>query len=578
MADASIVFEKIKRCAIYTRKSSTPPLEQEITSLQSQRLICAAYIASQQHKGWTDIGKQYEDSGISGATLDRPGLQEMISDIEEGHIDVVLVYKLDRISRTLLDFVRLMDLFERFGVVFVSITQNFDTSDSMGRLIRNVLLTFAQFEREIASDRMRDKKVLMKQHGRWAGGTPPIGYDLKGGKLIVNPQEALAVKCIFETYVREGSISKTYRTLLAEGHRRKIWRSRSGGRHGGTPISLTSLHHVLANPVYIGELTHYRQRHLGIHTPIIDKDLWDRAQVVLEERRQLRPNHPNYVLAGLLRDAYGRKMVASRPRNHNAGQSTYESAPARWAARRDLRILRVKANQIEPLVLNSILGLLQDHSELRSLLLANGEFGRDLDALARAGMPAAVRLKAMRIDRLREANKLLVARVEIAFDRVRLFLRSAAIAGYLKWDGVGLFRMTDLELLRAKRLHEIEIPVHLYRQRRVSWLQIEPCRNEAVPNKALVSLLDRAKAASELLYAQRDQALGDIAYAAGTKPCTFSRLVRLTYLAPDIVASILDGTQPSELTRGTLLKQDLPLDWAMQRRQLGFPALSEVPA
>jgi DNA invertase Pin-like site-specific DNA recombinase len=203
------------RCAIYTRKSFQPPLGQEITSLESQRAICSSYILSQQHKGWIELTKHYEDSGRSGASLDRPALRELMSDIENGLIEIVVVYKLDRISRTLLDFVRLMDFFERYGVVFVAITQNFDTSDSMGRLVRNVLLTFAQFEREIASDRMRDKRMVMKQNGLWTGGDAPLGYDLRRGRLFPNDLEAPAVRCIFETYVATKRVSAVHKTHSA---------------------------------------------------------------------------------------------------------------------------------------------------------------------------------------------------------------------------------------------------------------------------------------------------------------------------------------------------------------------------
>jgi DNA invertase Pin-like site-specific DNA recombinase len=178
-----------RRCAIYTRRSAECPRIQEITSLESQRSICSSYIASQQHKGWVEIAKHYDDEK-TGAHLRRPALQELLADVETGQVDVVLVYKLDRITRTLLDFVRLIDMFDRFGVVFVAITQNFDTSDSMGRLIRNLLLTFAQFEREIAGDRIRDKRRVLCERGRWSGGNAPTGYELRNRKLVVHKQEA----------------------------------------------------------------------------------------------------------------------------------------------------------------------------------------------------------------------------------------------------------------------------------------------------------------------------------------------------------------------------------------------------
>jgi len=190
---------------------------------------------------------------------------------------------MDRITRTLLDFVRLIDLFERFGVTFVAITQNFDTSDSMGRLIRNVLLTFAQFEREIASDRMRDKKMMMKKRGMWTGGNAPIGYDLRRGRLVVNPAEEVIVKCVFDTFVATASVSAAYQRIKALGFRRKSWRAKNGARMGGNPIPWTSLHHLLRNPVYVGDVTYRGERYPGVHQPIVDPGIWRKAQGLLAE-------------------------------------------------------------------------------------------------------------------------------------------------------------------------------------------------------------------------------------------------------------------------------------------------------
>jgi len=558
------------RCAIYTRKSAAPPLGQEITSLQSQRSICSAYIASQQHKGWREIEKLYEDAGRTGANLNRPALQELLTDIEEGLVDVVLVYKLDRITRTLLDFIRLIDLFERYGVVFVSITQNFDTSDSMGRLIRNVLLTFAQFEREISSDRIRDKKMVMKQSGRWTGGDAPIGYDLKKGKLVINSIEAEAVRCIYETYIEEKRLSAVHKALIARGHRRKVWKSVAGERRGGTPISLTSLHHVLQNPVYIGEVTYRGERFPGLHEPILEPAIWEKAQEVLAERRLFKPRLAEHQLAGLLWDAIGRRMNARQSRNGVGSHRYYESAPCAWAARRELKILRVAAGQIEGLVCTAIQQHLVDPAGLRRMLLDHGVTGRDLNQLCEAGPATAVRLQALRARQLAGVYKQLIARVEVGFDRVHLSLRSASLVALLRWNGVGLFRMNNLEIAFSKQVHGIEIPIHLYRQRRENWLPVKPCEVQTKPEPSLLNLLDDAREAQRLLLKQRDHSLSELAWSVGKKPLHFSRLIRLNYLAPDILAAIVDGTQPPCLTRGLLMKTDLPLDWALQRRLLGF--------
>jgi DNA invertase Pin-like site-specific DNA recombinase len=566
-----------KRCAIYTRKSAAPPTQQEVTSLQSQRSICSSYIASQQHKGWTEITKGYEDAGRTGANLDRPALQQLLTDIENGFVDVVLVYKLDRITRTLLDFVRLIDFFERFGVTFVSITQNFDTSDSMGRLIRNVLLTFAQFEREIASDRIRDKKMVLKQSGRWTGGDPPVGYDLRQGRLVPNAAEAAAVRCAYETYVSEQRISAVHKALVNGGHRRKVRRTASGNKVGGTPLSLTSLHHILKNPVYIGEVTYRGERFPGVHDPIIERRLWDQAQEVLKAREQAKPRISEHLLAGLLWDAYGRRMNARQSRLGRGSHAYYESAPSAWAVRRSLKVLRIKADQIEALVLHALQELLSGPAALRELLLTAGTMGSEIDALTAHGSAAAVMLGNIRLSRRASTYKLLVSRVEVGFDRLRISVRVDALTAFLRWDGVGLFQLADLALLRAKQLHTLEVPVHLYRLRRETWLPVSPCAEPSRPDQQLTILLEDAREAQRLLYLHRDRSLTEIAWSVGKKPKVFSQLVRLNYLAPDILAAITDGRQPLTVTRGMLMKQDLPLDWALQRRQLGFHPVHALP-
>ena len=571
-----------KRCAIYTRKSLEPPLGQEITSLESQRAICSSYIASQQHKGWVELAKSYEDCGRSGANLERPALRELTADVERGLVDIVVVYKLDRISRTLLDFVRLMDFFERYGVVFVAITQNFDTSDSMGRLIRNVLLTFAQFEREIAIDRMRDKKMVMKQRGLWTGGDAPIGYDLRCGKLVVNSLEAPAVQRAFEVFVETKRISAVHKTLMAEGYRRKLWKTKSGSLKGGGPIAPTSLHHILQNPVYIGDVTYRKERHPGIHQPIVDRPLWECAQLVLKERQQFKPRQPGHILTGILFDSHGRRMHARGfPRHGSKGLHFiryYESAVQRWALAQKVRPARAQADQLETLVLESLKALLADRARIRPILMQAGIFGSLLDELCDSSPAAALRLGRLRVQQISASVKALLNRVELAPDCIRVVVRDFALAKFIGWDGVGVFGLTDLELSRAIQMHVLVIPVAVNRYRKISWLPLERRPKECGSrDPRLVQLLEEARSAQDLVFNNRDKSVSEVARSAGRRVGSFSRLVRLNYLAPDIVAAIIDGTQPPELTRRRLIECDLPIDWALQRRLLGFPSKYEVP-
>jgi DNA invertase Pin-like site-specific DNA recombinase len=572
-----------KRCAIYTRKSLEPPLGQEVTSLESQRAICSSYIMSQQHKGWFELARSYEDLGRSGANLDRPALRELVADIERGLVDIVVVYKLDRISRTLLDFVRLIDFFDRYRVAFVAITQNFDTSDSLGRLIRNVLLTFAQFEREIASDRMRDKKMVMKQRGLWTGGDAPIGYDLRCGKLIANSLEAPAIRRAFEVYVETKRLSAVHKTLVAEAYRRKLWKTKSGTLKGGSPISLSSLHYVLHNPVYIGDVTYKREQHRGIHQPIVDRSLWECAQAVLKERQQFKPRQPTHILTGVLYDSQGRRMHArGYPRRGAKGSEFvryYASAVEKWALSQKVRPARAQADQLERLVLESIKELLADRVRLRPILMQASIFGSVLDALCDSAPASAIRLGKLRIRQLSGAAKALLSRVEIAPDCVRLVLRAFALAKFIGWDGVGNFALTDLELDRATQMHVLVIPVSVSRQRKISWLPLRRrAKDCSSPDSRLVRLMQEARSAQSLVFGNRDHSVSDLARMAGRRVGSFSRLVRLNYLAPDIVAAILDGTQPADLTRRRLIECDLPIDWALQRRLLGFPPSDELPA
>ena len=565
-----------RRCAIYTRKSFDAPPGQEVTSLESQRAICSSYIASQQHKGWIEVAKPYDDAGKSGANLARPALQDLLSDVEAGVVEIVVVYKLDRITRTLLDFVRLIDFFERYGVAFVSITQNFDTSDSMGRLIRNVLLTFAQFEREIASDRMRDKKMVMKQRGLWTGGDAPIGYDLKKGRLVVNEPEARAVRCIFETYAETKRIAATHKRLIAEGHRRKIRRLKSGERRGGGLISLTSLHHVLGNPVYIGDLTYRGQRQPGIHVPIIEPALWDAVQAVRKEREQFKPRQPRHLLTGILVDAFGRRMLAREIGRGPASGRYYASAFAAWAMRQKIRPMRIKADAIERLVIEVLKRLLSERTRLRPLLMKAGYHGLQIDDLSDAATAAAVRIERLTIVQLSAALKSLMHRVEVGDERVFLTLRIDALADFIAWDGIGLFSHAESNLARTGLTHVEEVAISMARERRKTWLPLSPHTAPTAPCPKLLELIEQARDAQALAYRYRRQTVSELAHALKRKPASFSRLVRLNYLAPDIVAAIVDGTQPADLTRRRLLECDLPLDWSLQRRLLGFPARQEM--
>ncbi|MCA3324905.1 MAG: recombinase family protein [Roseomonas sp.] len=266
------------RCAIYTRKSSEEGLDMEFNSLDAQREACEAYIASQRSEGWAAIREPYDDGGVSGGTLDRPALQRLLADVEAGLIDVIVVYKIDRLSRSLMDFAKLVDIFDRNQVTFVSVTQSFNTTTSMGRLTLNILLSFAQFEREVIGERIRDKFAASRKRGMWMGGYVPLGYNVRDRKLLVNEAEAATVRMIFKRFVAIGSATKLAKALVAEGVRTK----------SGRLIDKGYIYRLLNSRVYLGEATHKDASYPGEHAPIIDRSLWDKVHSILQTSPRLR--------------------------------------------------------------------------------------------------------------------------------------------------------------------------------------------------------------------------------------------------------------------------------------------------
>jgi DNA invertase Pin-like site-specific DNA recombinase len=273
----------IRRCAIYTRKSTEEGLEQDFNSLQAQREACEAFIASQSGEGWRLIKTAYDDGGLSGGTMERPALRTLLSDIEDGQVDVIVVYKVDRLTRSLADFAKMVEVFDAHGVSFVAVTQQFNTTSSMGRLTLNVLLSFAQFEREVTGERIRDKIAASKKKGMWMGGFVPVGYVKRDRSLAIDEQEAATVRLIFRRYNDLKSVRLLKQDLDRGGLVSKIRTGKNGLRMGGKPYSRGKLYKLLSNPIYKGEIRHLKACHPGQHQPIIDSGLWDKTQRLLAE-------------------------------------------------------------------------------------------------------------------------------------------------------------------------------------------------------------------------------------------------------------------------------------------------------
>jgi len=282
---AGLIMEKVKlRCAIYTRKSHEEGLEQEFNSLDAQRLSAENYIASQANEGWVLIPTQYNDGGFSGGNLERPALKRLLQDIKDRKIDCIVVYKIDRLTRSLLDFSKIIELLDEHKCSFVAVTQSFNTSNSMGRLMLNVLLSFAQYERELTSERIRDKFEASSKQGIWMGGNPPLGYDPKDRKLEINEQEAKVVKLIYQSFIENESVTETARSMNALGHKTKTWQSTSGKIYHGTNFSKNGIRHILQNPVYSGKVTHKGKAYDGQHKAIIKPEIWEKTQGIFTTR------------------------------------------------------------------------------------------------------------------------------------------------------------------------------------------------------------------------------------------------------------------------------------------------------
>ena len=362
MSDA---LKRRQRCAVYTRKSSEEGLDQEYNSIDAQRDAGHAYIASQRAEGWIPVSDDYDDGGFSGGSMDRPALQRLMQDIEAGLIDIVVVYKIDRLTRSLADFSKMVEVFERRGVSFVSVTQQFNTTTSMGRLMLNVLLSFAQFEREVTGERIRDKIAASKRKGMWMGGMPPLGYDVENRRLVPNPQEAKLVRQIFQRFVELGSSTKLVRELKLDGATSKAWTTQDGKVRIGKAIDKSLIYKMLVNRTYLGEIGHKSVWYPGQHPSLIDQKTWDEVQAILATNSRVRANNTRaqtpFLLKGLVFGIDGRALAPWHTTKRKTGR-VYRY----YVSQRDLKehagasgLPRLPAAELESAVLGQIRGLLR---------------------------------------------------------------------------------------------------------------------------------------------------------------------------------------------------------------------------
>jgi DNA invertase Pin-like site-specific DNA recombinase len=427
------------RCAVYTRKSSEEGLEQSFNSLDAQREACAAYIDSQRNEGWVPLDDRYDDGGYSGGTLERPALQRLIRDIEAGTVDTVVCYKIDRLSRSLTDFAKLVDVFERNSVTFVSVTQSFCTTTSMGRLTLNILLSFAQFERELAGERIRDKFAASRRKGIFMGGHPPLGYDIRDRKLVVNPAEAELVRLIFRRFLDLGSALLLVRELNAQGHRTKSWTTQAGTFREGRRFDKGTLYRILRNRVYVGEAVHKGRSYAGEHEPIIDRETWERGHEVLTTNARRRGNEARArtpaPLRGLMRCTNcGSAMTPTHTRRRGRLYRYYVCLGASRRGYDTCPVRSIAADEVEGLVLRQVRRLLASPElVVRTITAVRRENGtaedtelEDGDVIEALGALEPVWDELYPAEQAR-ILRLLIERIDVAPDGISVTLHAAGI-------------------------------------------------------------------------------------------------------------------------------------------------------
>jgi site-specific DNA recombinase len=560
-----------QRCAIYTRKSTEEGLDQAFNSLDAQREACEAYIASQAGLGWQLIAASYNDGGISGGHMDRPALQRLLSDIERGLVDVVVVYKIDRLTRSLMDFAKMVAVFDQHEVSFVSVTQQFNTTTSMGRLTLNVLLSFAQFEREVTAERIRDKIAASKKKGMWMGGLPPLGYDVENKQLVVNESEAKVIRDLFRLYLEIGSVRRLKLAANERGLQTKSYTYKDGRSVGGKSFSRGHLYALLSNPIYIGEVRHRGKRYPGQHKAIVDPDIWHGVQNLLASNAVRRKRRENVtetsLLTGLLYDETGDRLSPSHATKQDKRYRYYISHRLMQSHAEGQEGWRLPARELETTIVRALTDVLEDPQ--RIVDLATGD---NPDPI----LIRTIRAKAQRLaDRLTsdhpveqvECLRQIVVRVDIRPGRLSIELNHKKMLQMLECSDNADSNREDVRKPMA-----IDVPFAIRRRGVEARIVLDNGRSDQPqPDYKLIEAVAKAHDWFEQMNSGRASSVQEIAASEGMARSDVSSALPLAFLAPDIVSAILAGTQPIDLTWERLKRAvPLPSCWHKQRRILGF--------
>lgn len=545
------------RCAIYTRKSSEEGLEQEFNSLHAQREACEAYVVSQRHEGWKALPNAYDDGGYSGGSMERPGLQRLLADIQAGLIDIVVVYKVDRLTRALGDFARMVEAFDARGVSFVSVTQAFNTTSSMGRLTLNVLLSFAQFEREVTGERIRDKIAASKKKGLWMGGFVPMGYAANGRTLTIVEGDAIIIRRVYARFLALGSILRLKDELDRDGIVTRAFTSASNRGWGARPFSLGHLRRILTNPVYAGEILHKGERFKALHPAIVATETFAAVQALLangkRESRVRTGAAAINLLAGLISDADGRPFQtdhakkANRRYRYYVGQSDGEKR------------LRVPAGEIESLVIQALATHLCDRAWLMATLMpldASPELIDDFDWEAAV---CAAELRHVVSSRQRAMLLQLAERIVLRRDGLTITLKPDPF-------GVGLWEDTRPD----SALVAIEVPARFVARGQKLHLVMPPQAGEgpqAPLDKAMIKTLARAVTWYDDLVTGKASSIREIADQEKVSERYVAQLLPLALLKPALVEAALEGAGSLTIANGDIAKGVvLPMAWESQER------------
>ena len=557
--------KKTLRCAIYTRKSTEEGLEQDFNSLHAQREACEAYVKSQAGEGWMPLKTLFDDGGFSGGSMERPALQKLLADIDGGHVDVVVVYKVDRLTRSLADFAKIVERFDKRGVSFVSVTQSFNTTTSMGRLTLNVLLSFAQFEREVAGERIRDKVAASRKKGMWMGGTVPTGYDVGKRKLVPNPQEAETVRLMFRRYLELRSTDLLRRELKAKGVVSKIRTTQTGKQLGGHPFGRGALNCLLQNRLYVGEVVFQGVAYPGQHEAIVDRDLFDQAQAIMEKNRRLKLDRPKTKLAfplmALIFDDRGNIMTPGQGQKGGNRRYRYYVSRALISGERANAgsIPRVPAQPVEDIVLGTM------HRLLGAPAVASGDTAhidlieRARRALHRIEVGASsiiLRLDPNVLDANAQGEHRPKRGDERHLDAPRARL-GAGVAVDLDRDDLVL-TISIRAKFRGGQHHIIALDGSLDAQQFPS------------PDGALVKAIVRAHGWLKLILDGSVASIEDLARTVRQDRGYVRRVMRLAFLSPAITAAILEGRQPAHVSLTDLLEADIPYAWRDQAQLLAL--------